>query len=65
MQTHRAYVMAGEGFPWWLELTADDLVRRAIIVALMCQFCVSTESIAAAHLVDFAKQHARGAFDRT
>ena len=24
MQTHRAYVMAGEGFPWWLELTADD-----------------------------------------
>ncbi len=24
MQTHRAYVMAGEGFPWWLRLTADD-----------------------------------------
>lgn len=24
MQTHRAYVMAGEGFPWWMELTADD-----------------------------------------
>jgi carnitine-CoA ligase len=24
MQTHLAYVMAGEGFPWWMELTADD-----------------------------------------
>ena len=24
MQTHRAYAMAGEGFPFWLELTAAD-----------------------------------------
>src|SRR6185312_12091119 len=24
MQTHRAYVMAGEGFPYWMELTAQD-----------------------------------------
>lgn len=24
MQTHRAYVLAGEGFPWWLGLTAED-----------------------------------------
>ena len=23
-QTHRGYVMAGEGFPWWLELDRDD-----------------------------------------
>lgn len=23
-QTHRGYVMAGEGFPWWLDLGADD-----------------------------------------
>jgi crotonobetaine/carnitine-CoA ligase len=23
-QTHRAYAMAGEGFPWWLGLTEDD-----------------------------------------
>src|SRR6185503_1884966 len=22
-QTHRAYVMAGEGFPWWMELGPD------------------------------------------
>src|SRR3954452_24125196 len=24
MQTHRSYVMAGEGFPYWMQLTADD-----------------------------------------
>ena len=24
MQTHLAYVMAGEGFPYWMRLTADD-----------------------------------------
>src|SRR4029077_4883156 len=24
MQTHLAYVMAGEGFPYWLRLTSDD-----------------------------------------
>ena len=24
MQTHRAYAMAGEGFPFWMELTAAD-----------------------------------------
>jgi oxygen-independent coproporphyrinogen-3 oxidase len=36
-----------------LELTADDLVRRAVIQALMCQFRVSTESIELGYLVDF------------
>jgi len=30
MQTHRAYVMAGEGFPWWLELTADDRLMTTL-----------------------------------
>ena len=30
MQTHRAYVMAGEGFPWWLELTADDRLMTSL-----------------------------------
>jgi crotonobetaine/carnitine-CoA ligase len=24
MQTHLAYVMAGEGFPYWMQLTSDD-----------------------------------------
>ncbi len=30
MQTHRAYAMAGEGFPWWLELTSDDVLMTAL-----------------------------------
>jgi crotonobetaine/carnitine-CoA ligase len=30
MQTHRAYVMAGEGFPYWMQLTADDRLMTAL-----------------------------------
>jgi crotonobetaine/carnitine-CoA ligase len=30
MQTHRAYVMAGEGFPWWMQLTADDRLMTSL-----------------------------------
>jgi crotonobetaine/carnitine-CoA ligase len=30
MQTHRAYAMAGEGFPYWLELTADDRLMTSL-----------------------------------
>ena len=29
-QTHRAYAMAGEGFPWWLGLTADDRLMTSL-----------------------------------
>jgi carnitine-CoA ligase len=29
-QTHRAYAMAGEGFPWWLELDADDRLMTSL-----------------------------------
>lgn len=36
-----------------IELTADDLLRRAIIQALMCHFELSIESIQIAHLIDF------------
>ena len=36
-----------------VELTADDLARRAVIQALMCHFRVSIESIELAHLIDF------------
>ncbi|MCK2089405.1 oxygen-independent coproporphyrinogen III oxidase [Thauera aromatica] len=36
-----------------IELTADDLLRRAIIQALMCHFELSVQSIEIAHLVDF------------
>jgi len=30
MQTHLAYVMAGEGFPWWMGLTADDRLMTSL-----------------------------------
>ena len=29
-QTHRAYAMAGEGFPFWLQLTADDRLMTSL-----------------------------------
>ncbi len=41
-----------------LALTRDDLLRRAVIMALMCQGRVEFESIALAHLVDFHKAFA-------
>ncbi len=36
-----------------IELTADDLLRRCIIQALMCHFELSIESVEIAHLIDF------------
>jgi oxygen-independent coproporphyrinogen-3 oxidase len=42
-----------------LELHPDDLVRRAVIQALACQFRVSMESIELAHLIDFRSYFAR------
>jgi crotonobetaine/carnitine-CoA ligase len=30
MQTHRAYVMAGEGFPFWLDLTDEDRLMTSL-----------------------------------
>lgn len=41
-----------------IELSRDDLVRRAVIHALCCNFRVSIESIELAHLVDFRKYFA-------
>jgi crotonobetaine/carnitine-CoA ligase len=29
-QTHRAYAMAGDGFPFWMELTADDRLMTSL-----------------------------------
>jgi len=37
-----------------IELTPDDLARRAVIQSLSCHFRVSTESIELSYLVDFA-----------
>ena len=36
-----------------IELSADDLLRRAVIQALMCHFELSMQSFEIAHLVDF------------
>lgn len=36
-----------------IELNRDDLLRRAVIQALMCQFALAKESIEVAHLIDF------------
>ncbi|MDQ8021441.1 MAG: oxygen-independent coproporphyrinogen III oxidase [Moraxellaceae bacterium] len=41
-----------------IELNGEDLMRRAIIMALMCQGCVSFEAIEVAHLVDFHRHFA-------
>ena len=41
-----------------LLLSRDDLVRRTIIMALMCQGHVSIESIEMSHLIDFRKTFA-------
>lgn len=41
-----------------IELTADDLLRRSIIQALMCHFEVSIESIEIAHLIKFSEYFA-------
>lgn len=30
MQTHLAYVMAGEGFPFWMQLTSDDRLMTSL-----------------------------------
>ena len=41
-----------------IELTADDILRRSIIQALMCHFELSIESIESSHLIDFHKYFA-------
>ena len=42
-----------------IELTSDDLVRRAVIQALACHFRVSIESIELAYLIDFKTYFSR------
>jgi oxygen-independent coproporphyrinogen-3 oxidase len=46
--------------PVWrgVELTQDDLVRRAVIQALTCHFRVSIEALEIAYLVDFRRYFA-------
>jgi len=42
-----------------LALNRDDLLRRAVIMALMCQGRVDFEAIGLAHLIDFSAYFAR------
>jgi oxygen-independent coproporphyrinogen-3 oxidase len=42
-----------------IELTADDLVRRAVIQCLMCHFEIPIESLEVAHLIRFNEYFAR------
>ena len=41
-----------------IELTANDILRRSLIMALMCQGRVSIEAMEIAHLIDFRKTFA-------
>lgn len=41
-----------------LGLAADNLMRRGVILGLMCQFALPIETISAAHLIDFRKYFA-------
>lgn len=41
-----------------IESSADDLLRRSVIQALMCHFSLSTESVQAAYTVDFREYFA-------
>ncbi|MCC6211893.1 MAG: oxygen-independent coproporphyrinogen III oxidase [Burkholderiales bacterium] len=54
-----AYTAAIDGgrLPVWrgIELTVDDLVRRAVIQALICNFRLSLEAIELSWLIDFRK----------
>jgi oxygen-independent coproporphyrinogen-3 oxidase len=40
-------------------LTADDLLRRAVIMSLMCHFTVSKDAIESAHLIKFDEYFSR------
>jgi oxygen-independent coproporphyrinogen III oxidase len=42
-----------------LALTRDDLLRRAVIMAIMCQGQLDFESIELGHLIDFRTYFAR------
>ena len=41
-----------------IELTPDDLARRAVIQALLCHFGLSKDAIESAHLIDFDRYFA-------
>jgi crotonobetaine/carnitine-CoA ligase len=76
MQTHRAYAMAGEGFPYWMELTAADRLLTtlplfhvnapaySVLGSLACGAgLVLIERFSASGFLDAARRHGATEFN--
>lgn len=76
MQTHRAYAMAGEGFPFWMELTAADRLMTtlplfhinapaySVMGSLACGAgLVLVERFSASTFLDTARRHGATEFN--
>ena len=76
VQTHRAYAMAGEGFPYWMELTPDDRMMTSlplfhvnapaytVMGSLACGAgLVLLERFSASGFLDSARQHGATEFN--
>jgi len=76
MQTHRAYAMAGEGFPFWMELTAADRLMTtlplfhinapaySVLGSLACGAgLVLVERFSASTFLDTARRHGATEFN--
>ena len=76
IQTHRAYAMAGEGFPFWMELTSADRVMTSlplfhinapaytVMGSLACGAgLVLLERFSASGFLDSARQHGATEFN--
>jgi crotonobetaine/carnitine-CoA ligase len=76
MQTHRAYAMAGEGFPYWMELTAEDRLMTSlplfhinapaysVMGSLACGAgLVLLERFSASTFIDSARRHGATEFN--
>ena len=76
MQTHRAYAMAGEGFPFWMELTSADRMMTtlplfhinapaySVLGSLACGAgLVLAERFSASTFLDTARRHGATEFN--